>query len=187
MAWVDGGAGPEMGKSVGVLDVGLADVEACRSRQHHPIPGGPFGDSSAVIPQEPRAHRRPPSSSSTPRPPPSPRASGGSQPQPVQATGPSCLHPHQLPGSAAFTVLPPLTLTWMRSGWPLGGIFRHLDPGLAFLTLYGGGQGLLLLDAPACLGAEPSRSRKGGFLGRGVLLPSSGPGHAGSTNSGRAR
>ena len=112
---------------------------------------------------------------------------GGSQPQPVQAAGPSCLHPHQLPGSAAFTVLPPLTLTWMRSGWPLGGIFRHLDPGLAFLTLYGGGQGLLLLDAPARLGAEPSRSRKGGFLGLGVLLPSSGPGHAGSTNSGRAR
>lgn len=105
----------------------------------------------------------------------------------VQATGPSCLRPHQLPGSAAFTVLPPLTLTRTRSGWPLGGIFRHLDSGLAFLTLYGGGQGLLLLDAPAGLGAEPSRSPKGGFLGQGVLLPSSGPGHAGSTNSAGAR
>ena len=52
-AWMDGGAVPEMGKSVGGLGVELADVEACRSPQHHPAPGGPFGDSAAVIPWSP--------------------------------------------------------------------------------------------------------------------------------------
>ena len=161
----------------------------------------PVGPHSIIPPLGDPLETRPPSSPGAPSPPEatlfllySPAAAltscflEAASPSPVvQAAGPSCLRPHQLPGSAAFTVLPPLTLTRTRSGWPLGGIFHHLDPGLAFLTLYGGGQGLLLPDAPARLGAEPSHSRKGGFLGWGVLLPSSGPGHAGSTNSGDAR
>lgn len=167
--------------------MGLADVEACRSQQHHPAPGGPFGDLAAVIPGSPEP------TGACPLPPLTPAAltscllEVASPSLVVQATGPLLPRPHQLPGSAAFSVLPPLTLTQTHSGWPLGGIFCHLDPGLAFLTFCGGGPGLLLLRAPARLGAEPSCSWKGGFLGRGVLLPSSRPGHADSMNSGGAR
>ena len=183
----DGGPSLRRGSRWGGLGVGLADVEACQSRQHHPAPGRPFGDLAAVIPQSPEPTGGHPLPPLTPAALTSCRLEVASPIPVVQAAGPLLPRPHQLHGSAAFSVLPPLTLTRTRSGWPLGGIFCHLEPGLAFLTFCGGGPGLLLLRAPARLGGEPSRSRKGGFLGRGVLLPSSRPGLAGSMNSGRAR
>ncbi|KAF5917157.1 hypothetical protein HPG69_014090 [Diceros bicornis minor] len=77
---------------------------------------------------------------------------------------------HQAAADVAFIVLLPLTLTWTHSGWPLGGIFRHLDPGLVFLNFFANGGPPLHLGAPARLGAGPPCSLQGGSLGWQVLV-----------------
>lgn len=60
---------------------------------------------------------------------------------------------HQAMADAAFTVLLPLPLTWTLPGWPLGGIFYHLDPGLVFLTFYASGGPLTRAAADRCTSA----------------------------------
>ncbi|XP_048185332.1 C3a anaphylatoxin chemotactic receptor-like [Perognathus longimembris pacificus] len=65
----------------------------------------------------------------------------------VQATGPLLPPPvstawfsHQVTIDVTFTVLLPLSLTWTRSCWPLGGAFCHVDPRLSFLTCWASGR-----------------------------------------------
>ncbi|XP_035868751.1 formyl peptide receptor-related sequence 4-like [Phyllostomus discolor] len=75
----------------------------------------------------------------------------------IRVAGP-CLPPmlsaawfgHQAITDVAFMVLLPLVLTWTPSGWPLGGTFCHLDPGLAFLTFYASGRLLTRAAADCC-------------------------------------
>ncbi|KAM5207561.1 formyl peptide receptor-related sequence 4-like [Hipposideros larvatus] len=57
---------------------------------------------------------------------------------------------HQAATDVVFTVLLPLTLTWTRSSWPLGGTFCPLDPGLTFLTFYASGRLLTRTAADHC-------------------------------------
>lgn len=57
---------------------------------------------------------------------------------------------HQAAANVTFTVLLPLTLTWICSSWPLGGTSCHLDPGLAFLTFYASGHLLTHAAADCC-------------------------------------
>ncbi|XP_036130883.1 formyl peptide receptor-related sequence 4-like [Molossus molossus] len=77
----------------------------------------------------------------------------------IQAAGP-CLPPplsaawfgHQAVTDVAFMVLLPLILTWTCSGWPWGGAFCHLDPGLDFLAFYASGRLLTRAAADCCAG-----------------------------------
>ncbi|XP_066228664.1 probable G-protein coupled receptor 32 [Saccopteryx leptura] len=75
----------------------------------------------------------------------------------IRATGPrlppllsAAWFGHQAATDMAFTALLPLVLTWTPSGWPLGGTFRHMDPGLAFLTFYASGRLLTRAAADRC-------------------------------------
>ncbi|XP_029334890.1 C3a anaphylatoxin chemotactic receptor-like [Mus caroli] len=57
---------------------------------------------------------------------------------------------HQLIADIIFLGLLPLSLTWIRTCWPLGLAFCHLDPCLAFLTFCASGRLLIHVTADCC-------------------------------------
>ena len=140
--WVDGGAVPEMEDTGKLVGGGAWDLLRWR----------PVGPNSIIQPVEDPLETWQPSPAGALCPPGTALfllyslAALISCLLVIQGAGPLLPPPlsadwlgHQAMADAAFTVLLPLPLTWTLSGWPLGGIFCHLDPSLVFLTFYASG------------------------------------------------